>query len=533
MFLIVAAGCRPTEQASPAPKEQEAHSSLKQSETSPVGGTGQATLDCAAKQIPCLKMLRFSFDENMNQASVEGTDDVDEKHFKPLDPACYNATDLSSISALKDLTHIEFNKLNPGARTEALKKQLITQYIETASNDVIRFCYQRKQADETNPEGEEKKISTDDKIQIRCDTTPRNSESLFSPTGMIDYRPIERATSASILYLHLGEGDGAAVTYAGKLHQLTDLYIEFNNRSMDVSSLTALTNIEHIHLAANPCGTPSDKMVQVDISFISALKKLKSLYLTCVNVENLQAVSGLSELEEIHITELKSTTRGDAVVDLSPFKNLTKVQNLIIKKSNVVDISGLGNMTKMKELRIIDSPVSDISALSGMTSLVKLELGKAKVKDLTPLRNLRSLDVLDLADNPVEDLTPIENLTKLTVLKITNTKVETLMPLRKLKKLYYLDAEYTRVTDISVIRYLPKIHQLHLFGTRLKSLRPLRNTSFLRLFLGYFDPKDAPILKTIYADDMIGINEKEFDYYQLRDLKEQLDAIGLGSLLKM
>lgn len=90
----------------------------------------------------------------------------------------------------------------------------------------------------------------------------------------------------------------------------------------------------------------------------------------------------------------------------------------ILLTNAVTDISPLANLTKLVDLNIHTQDISDLAPLSGLTALLELRLAANSFTDLSPLRVLTSLQFLELTGNDITDITPLSGLTNLEALDL-------------------------------------------------------------------------------------------------------------------
>jgi hypothetical protein len=170
-------------------------------------------------------------------------------------------------------------------------------------------------------------------------------------------------------------------------------------------------------------------------------------------VTDLKALSGLTELTTINISETKAT-------NLRPLSELTGLKSLFLPDT-VTDLSPLSGLTGLTSLGL-GNQVTDLSPLSGLIKLTNLQLPDT-VTDLNPLSGLIGLTSLGLG-NQVTDLSPLSGLTGLTSLNISETKATNLSPLSGLIKLTNLQLPDT-VTDLSPLSGLIGLTSLGLSVT--------------------------------------------------------------------
>lgn len=114
-------------------------------------------------------------------------------------------------------------------------------------------------------------------------------------------------------------------------------------------------------------------------------------------------------------------SEGDSA--LQGIADLTCLESLDLKGTEVSDISPLSGLTNLKSLKLYSTEVSDISPLSGLTGLESLDLGGTIVSDISPLSGLTNLDYLVLSSTKVSDVSPLSGLTDLTYLYLLFTEV--------------------------------------------------------------------------------------------------------------
>jgi len=177
---------------------------------------------------------------------------------------------------------------------------------------------------------------------------------------------------------------------------LTDL--DIRNRGLsDIGPLAGLTGLINLNLHTNW------------ISDISPLRGLTNLVRLRIAENPLTDISALSGLTELRV--LRMHRHGDFIGGQSPRTHMGATG--ILFTNAVTDISPLANLTKLVDLNIHTQDISDLTPLSGLTSLEELRLAANSFTDLSPLRGLNSLQYLELTGNNITDITPLSGLTNL------------------------------------------------------------------------------------------------------------------------
>ncbi len=145
---------------------------------------------------------------------------------------------------------------------------------------------------------------------------------------------------------------------------------------------------------------------------------LDTLNLRTTNISDISALSGLTSLKVLIISDNGNTT---PLSDISALSGLTSLKKLIIggySNTNISDISALSGLTSLTFLNLAANNISDISALSGLTSLTSLGLHYNRISDISALSGLTSLTGLNLSYNRISDISALSGLTSLTGLDI-------------------------------------------------------------------------------------------------------------------
>ena len=172
-----------------------------------------------------------------------------------------------------------------------------------------------------------------------------------------------------------------------------------SNFDLNFAPLQGLKNLDHL-IISEP--SQEDKNTLIDLSFLSKLPNLETLFLPDMIYSNFNSISCLKKLTSLFLradpgisfNELEPLPLLDNLF-LCYFKNsldgLSKMKNiesLNIYKSEFEDLTPIGNLSKLRSLEIIDTPVKDVSPLAKLTGLADLKLRGTKVDDLSPLEHL-------------------------------------------------------------------------------------------------------------------------------------------------
>ena len=237
-------------------------------------------------------------------------------------------------------------------------------------------------------------------------------------------------------------------------------------------------------------------LIEAEVPFITIRGEeystdLRTLKLENLNVtdEDIQDLKYMVNLDQLRI-EQSSITNLDAISGLT---NLEYVR--VSDSPDLTDLSGLSGLTNLTELDLWEVGVSDLSPLSGLTNLEYLRVEGPNVGDLTALSTLTGLQELTLQTEGygLTDLSPLSSLTELVYLQVSVTgrnygDISDLSPLSGLTKLRDLNMRVGRVSDLSPLSGMTEMTSLYLYGqlavTTLEPLRDLTNLVELTLQCG-------------------------------------------------
>jgi Leucine-rich repeat (LRR) protein len=175
-------------------------------------------------------------------------------------------------------------------------------------------------------------------------------------------------------------------------------------------------------------------------------KSLKFLRIIGGKITDIQAISDLPKLQELHLMSMKLLS------DIQPLAKLTTLEALSLHDSNVVDLSPLANLARLEDL-MLDYALSENKNLT----------------DISPLAKLTKLQSLGITHSNLSDISPLANLKQISDLELSNNQyLSDISPLAKLKKLEDLSMSYCKVADISSLAGLSKLKTFDLRGNPLK-----------------------------------------------------------------
>ena len=295
-----------------------------------------------------------------------------------------------------------------------------------------------------------------------------------------------------------------------------------NNQISDISPI-ALIDLEELNLEGNNIYDISALELSVqtidilnlknnklsDISPLSSINVRSMLNLANNEISDISALSevdfGFHGYEEIaaYPNSPSLDLTGNNIIDLTPLKGLTQLDNLYLGDNNISDLSPLAGLTNLKILHLEGNPITlshkelleealattkiiwpteliddydenreswdeqfevwlnDPNKYGGTKVLQQIKWAKdwgyshldlnnnmgerQPITDITPLKTLTNITELNLINNKISDLSPLAGLTNLTWLTLSDNEISDLSPLKDLKNLTFLDLSSNRV----------------------------------------------------------------------------------------
>jgi small GTP-binding protein len=122
--------------------------------------------------------------------------------------------------------------------------------------------------------------------------------------------------------------------------------------------------------------------------------------------------------------------------------------SLNLSENQISDISPLRELKRIEELRLDNNQITDISPLRGLTQLKKLTLPENQISDISPLRELKRIEELRLDNNQITDISPLGELTQLKELNLHENQISDIFPLKELTQVTALDLRNNKISHI-------------------------------------------------------------------------------------
>lgn len=256
----------------------------------------------------------------------------------------------------------------------------------------------------------------------------------LSENDIADASSLKNMSDLTALYL--GSNALTDISFIKDLSSLEDLDLS-DNKIKDISALTSLS-LPNLTLSGNPIEHPE---------LLGSIKDIQYLALTGCNLSDISWLSDLRGLETVYLGD-------NQILDISAASSLTDLTHLELDNNPLEDhsIMKLAGSPSLESLSIKDCNQSSLSGIESLTSLINIDASNNPISDLTPLCELTGLEYLDLSCADLHgDLNALSELTSLSYLDLHENELEDISALKNLDKLTHLDLSANCISDFSVL----------------------------------------------------------------------------------
>ena len=248
-----------------------------------------------------------------------------------------------------------------------------------------------------------------------------------------------------------------------------------------------------------------------DLTPLKDLKKLEFLRLSHNNIEDVTPLKDLTNLKHLYISH-------NRIADVSSLGKLTNLVDFDISINYIADVSIAKNYNKLTLFNAIRNKITDISALKDITGLLILNVKQNDVKDIDSIKDLVKLETLNLEDNKnLGGIKVIKNLTKLKELNLNNCGIDDADVagdiFAGLTKLTELNLNNNSLRSIDFIKNSNELENLYLDNNKLTSLEALKDMNKLKSlrFSGNDVVSIAPLAEHTALEELKFSNNKVED----------------------
>ena len=261
-----------------------------------------------------------------------------------------------------------------------------------------------------------------------------------------------------------------------------------------------------------------------DLTPIKDLKKLEFLRLSHNNIEDVTPLKELTNLKHLYISH-------NRIVDVSPLGKLTNLVDFDISINYIADASVAKNYSKLNMFNAIRNKITDISYLDTITGLKILNVKKNNVSNIDSIKDLVGLEVLNLEDNKnLGGIKVIKNLTKLKELNLNNCEIDdadvTGDIFAGLNGVVEIDLSNNRLTSVDFLANCTELNNLYLDNNKLTSLDVLRGKTKLTALR--FSGNEVSDITPLAGNT--GLTELRFSKNKVEDISVISAFSELGSI---
>ncbi len=164
-----------------------------------------------------------------------------------------------------------------------------------------------------------------------------------------------------------------------------------------------------------------------------------------IALDNLLNISKLKKLQELL---LKSTE----INNISTIKELNNLEIIVLPDNQIEDISALKELKYLKVLDLRDNQITDISAVEKLINIFYLDLTGNKITDISPLKHLKNNNILMLGFNQIRDISSLNKLTEIDHIELISNEISDISAIKTL----FLKSKFSYDLDNNPFKFPPK-----------------------------------------------------------------------------
>ena len=241
----------------------------------------------------------------------------------------------------------------------------------------------------------------------------------------------------------------------------------------NMSNLNGLTELNHLKtLNLSTCRFPANSIALIaglpalqelnlsdcglsTISGLDAAQRLTSLDLSSNTIRNLEPLTELTSLTELHLQH-------NAVTDLTVLGSLTKLETLDVSYNSLSSITPLSGCVRLTSLNVSNNQLYDVSTVSSLPILSELLLDYNQLTNLDGLSGCKALKTLSVSNNTLENLDGIAALGTLETLDFSYNHVSAIPDFPANCSLQVINGSYNAITSIDTLANMPDIGYIYM-----------------------------------------------------------------------
>jgi len=221
---------------------------------------------------------------------------------------------------------------------------------------------------------------------------------------------------------------------------LTELQPWFTDSSLYnciMSSANAFGYLYPEEITHLTCSGFTQKVSNLEgIEILFNLTELNLIY----DPENASSLADLSPLQTLPLTDL--IINFASIVDASPLAAVSTLQYVDLTYNFIENLNGLSGLTELNTLKLNSNNISDITPLNGLPNLVGLQLANNSISNISGFGNLPSLEIIWLGSNDISEVYALSSIPTLTEINLTSTSIVEVSNLKDLTNLLIADLRF-------------------------------------------------------------------------------------------
>lgn len=175
-------------------------------------------------------------------------------------------------------------------------------------------------------------------------------------------------------------------------------------------------------------------------------------------IESLEGIQYAKSATMVDIA-YTSAVEGKSLADLSPLSELTQLQELILKQDGINDITALSTLTNLTLLDLsVNREITDISSVKDMKKLKRMNVSYNKITSVDAIAELENLEYVDISQNQIASLPDMSKLKKVYFLDASHNKLTDVSAIAGMTELQELNlAGNSGITDLTPLAGLLKL----------------------------------------------------------------------------
>ena len=276
-----------------------------------------------------------------------------------------------------------------------------------------------------------------------------------------DFSPVGQAIELEVL--DISNTPVESLEFATTLNHLTELNIE-GTQVTDLSLLQDLSDLKYVYadgsgiddqdvntlMDKNPGCVVIYKSGELINWWTSLPDPWKSLF---ISGYSLHSPPTKEQLHQLFYLDRFEIDKNRDITTMEPLRQLVHLEVLKLNELNTGDLQYISGLSNLKELHCTRMPINTLSPISSLLNLEVLNLEDTPIEDMKALSSLINLRQLIISGTQIKSLKPAADLQGLESIEINNTQVKSISQLESLPSLKSLSCFNTRISSKSIEKF--------------------------------------------------------------------------------